>query len=55
MDLIKKIKDKNILHKEIDKLLDKSNFINIKKEKFFDLYLSLIYIESQLNNRKKSF
>ena len=55
MDLIKKIKDKNILHKEIDKLLDKTNFTNIKKEKFFDLYLSLIYIESQLNNRKKSF
>ena len=54
MKLYSKDNNKDNIYVEIEKYIDNNNFNKQKKEKFFDLYLSLVSIDSQNNQNKEN-
>ena len=52
MDLYLKAKNKDNIYVEIENYFNNNNFAKNKKEKFFELYLSLISFESKINKKK---
>ena len=52
MHLYLKAKNKDNIYVEIENYFNNNNFAKNKKEKFFELYLSLISFESKINKKK---
>lgn len=53
MEIYSKESNKDKIYSEIEKYIDNNNFKKQKKEKFFDLYLSLVSIGSQIEENKE--
>ena len=53
MELYSKIQDKDNIYLEIEKYMDINKFNKIKKEKFFDLHLLFLSINSQIKEKQE--
>ena len=53
MEKYSKANNKDNIYVDIQKYIDNNNFTKQKKDKFFNLYLSLVSIDSQIKENKQ--